>query len=97
MFKEQRLRKQFIDENIDGLGRPIRKGQIRKEEIEAYQQEIERFQELLLIFIHLTGRQPALSEYDVPWSVGRRHQGLCGLHNNTGPHPTSDHILADIS
>ena len=43
MFQEQRLRKQFINENADGLGGPMRKGQVRKEEVEAYQQEIERF------------------------------------------------------
>ena len=57
MFEEQRLRKQFINKNADGLGGLMRKGQIRKEEIEAYQQEIERFQELLLILIYISGGQ----------------------------------------
>ena len=57
MFEEQRLRKQFIDENADGLGGPMRKEQVRKEEVEAYQQEIERFQELLLILMHISGGQ----------------------------------------
>jgi hypothetical protein len=41
MFQEQRLRKQFINENADSLSGPM------KEAVEAYQQEIERFQELL--------------------------------------------------
>ena len=55
MFEEQRLRKQFINKNADGLGGPMRKGQVRKEEVKAYQQEIERFQELLLILMHISG------------------------------------------
>jgi hypothetical protein len=41
MYQEQRLRKQFI--NKRGSSR-----QVKKEKIEAYQQEVERFQELLV-------------------------------------------------
>ena len=52
MYQEQRLRKQFIDER--GLG-----WQVKKDEAEAYQQEIERFQELLLILMHISGGQAA--------------------------------------
>ena len=37
----------------------MRKEQVRKEEVEAYQQEIERFQELLLILMHISGGQAA--------------------------------------
>ena len=59
MFEEQQLRKQFINKNADGLGRPIRKGQVRKEEVKAYQQEIERFQELLLILMYISRGQAA--------------------------------------
>jgi RecQ family ATP-dependent DNA helicase len=51
MFQEQRLRKQFINENADSLSGPM------KEEVEAYEQEIERFQELLLILMHISGGQ----------------------------------------
>jgi len=43
MFQEQRLRKQFIDKNLDSSSRPMRKWQVRKEEVEAYKQEIKRF------------------------------------------------------
>src|SRR5277367_6450351 len=59
MFQEQRLRKQFIDENPDSSSRPMRKWQVRKEEVEAYQQEIKRFQELLLILMHISRGQSA--------------------------------------
>ena len=52
MYQEQRLRKQFIDER--GLG-----WQVKKDEAEAYQQEIERFQELLLILMHISRGQAA--------------------------------------
>src|SRR5277367_3923289 len=37
----------------------MRKWQVRKEEVEAYQQEIKRFQELLLILMHISGGQSA--------------------------------------
>jgi hypothetical protein len=47
MYQEQRLRKQFI--NKKGLG-----WQVKKDEAEAYQQEIKRFQELLLILMHIS-------------------------------------------
>jgi hypothetical protein len=48
------LRKQFIDESVEGLS-----GQVRTEEAEAYQQQVERFQELLLILIHICRGQAA--------------------------------------
>jgi hypothetical protein len=38
MYKEQRLKKQFIDESTEGSSR-----QIKKRKAEAYQQQIERF------------------------------------------------------
>jgi RecQ family ATP-dependent DNA helicase len=52
MYQEQRLRKQFIDER--GSSWPV-----KKDETEAYQREIERFQELLLILMHISGGQAA--------------------------------------
>jgi hypothetical protein len=48
MYKEQQLRKQFIDESIEGSS-----GQVRKEEVEVYQRQVERFQELLLILMYI--------------------------------------------
>ena len=54
MFKEQQLRKQFIDESIGGSS-----GKVKTEEIEAYERQVERFQELLLILMHMCGGQSA--------------------------------------
>ena len=49
MYKELALREKFID----------RHGELRRSGVVAYQRQIERFQELLLISIHICGRQPA--------------------------------------
>ena len=49
MFKEQRLREKFIDENRH----------VQEEAAEAYQRHVERFQELLLILMHMVGGQAA--------------------------------------
>jgi hypothetical protein len=38
MYEEQRLRKKFTDESAEGSSR-----QVRKEEAEAYQRQVERF------------------------------------------------------
>jgi hypothetical protein len=46
------LRKQFINENAGGLS-----GQMKKDEAEAYQQGVERFQELMLILMHISRGQ----------------------------------------
>jgi hypothetical protein len=54
MYKEQQLRKQFIDESVEGSG-----GQVKTEEAEAYQRQVERFQELLLILMHICRGQAA--------------------------------------
>jgi hypothetical protein len=54
MYKEQRLRKQFIDESVGGPS-----GQVRKDEVDAYERQVERFQELLLILMHICGGQAA--------------------------------------
>ena len=53
MYQKQRLREQFINKGTDDSSK-----QIRKEEAEAYKHEVERFQELLLILIHMCGGQP---------------------------------------
>jgi hypothetical protein len=54
MFKEQRIREQFIEGN--GIGsRP----QYQDAAVAAYQRSIERFQELLLILLHAASGQPA--------------------------------------
>jgi hypothetical protein len=58
MYQEQWLRKQFIDESARGASRQA-SGQVKKDEAEAYQREIERFQELLLILMHISGGQAA--------------------------------------
>lgn len=47
------MRKQFIDESLGGSSR-----QVKKEEVEAYRQQVERFQELLLILMHICRGQP---------------------------------------
>jgi hypothetical protein len=54
MYKEQQLRKQFIDESVGGPS-----GQVRKEEVDAYKRQVERFQELLLILMHICRGQAA--------------------------------------
>ena len=48
MYKEQRLRKEFIEG-----------GQLQEEAVEAYQRQLERFQEMLLILMHTSGGQSA--------------------------------------
>jgi hypothetical protein len=74
MYKEQRLRKQFINKNASELS-----GQIMKEEAEAYQQEVERFQELLLILMHISRGQAAqaLELLRIRW----RNTEQGGVHN----------------
>ena len=80
MFQEQRLRKQFIDENPDSSSGLMRKWQVRKEEVEAYQQEIERFQELLLILMHISGGQAAraLELLGIRWK-NTEQGGVCNI------------------
>jgi hypothetical protein len=51
VFKEQRLREQFINES-GSLGRSPK---FKKDAAEAYQQHIKRFKELLLILMHICG------------------------------------------
>ena len=50
VFKEQRLREQFIDES-EGTRSP----KFKKDEAEAYQRHVDRFKELLLILMHICG------------------------------------------
>jgi RecQ family ATP-dependent DNA helicase len=53
VYKEQRLREQFIDPSRESTK------QVQEEEVEAYQRQVERFQELLLILMHICGGQSA--------------------------------------
>jgi hypothetical protein len=58
MYQEQRLRKQFIDKSTrEASGQTNR--QVKKDKAEVYQQEIERFQELLLILMYISRGQAA--------------------------------------
>jgi hypothetical protein len=52
MYQEQQLREQFIDKSRSNR-------QVKKGEVEAYQQEVERFQELLLVLMHISRGQAA--------------------------------------
>jgi hypothetical protein len=52
IYQEQRLRKQFINERGSSW-------QVKKDVAEAYEREVERFQELLLILMHISGGQAA--------------------------------------
>ena len=55
MFKEQKLREQFIDES-EGTSRSPK---FKKDAAEAYQRHVDRFKELLLILMHICGGGPA--------------------------------------
>ena len=53
MYQKQRLREQFINKGTNDLSK-----QIRKEEAKAYKHKVKRFQELLLILMHMCRGQP---------------------------------------
>ena len=54
MYQEQHLRDQFIAEGADGST-----AQVKDDQADAYQWHVERFQELLLILMHMSGGQAA--------------------------------------
>jgi hypothetical protein len=52
IFKEQKLRQQFMDERLVGTPK------FKKSAAEAYGRHVERFRELLLVLMHICGGQP---------------------------------------
>jgi len=57
IFKEQKLREQFIEESASREG-ASRSPKFKKDAAEAYQRHIDRFRELLLILMHICAGQP---------------------------------------
>src|SRR5204862_3497742 len=74
MYKEQRLRKEFI-----------KGGQLQEEVVEAYQRQVERFQELLLILMYTSGGQSArvLELLGIRWK-NTEQGGVCNIFIEDG-------------